>query len=92
VQHLAYARGIRAAIEAFTAYSQFWDVTASAHLGQATVQWCKVFGTNSETTQWKKIFTAAAGAQAIDDFRRDMLLHASRLCTKSRPFIGFFGI
>jgi hypothetical protein len=50
VQHLAYARGIRAAMEAFTEPSQFWEATASAHLGQATVEWCKVFGTNSETT------------------------------------------
>lgn len=76
VQHLAYARGVRAAIETFTVHSQFWAATASAHLGYATVEWCKVFGTNRETTQWKKIFTAAAGTQAIDDFRRALLVHA----------------
>ncbi len=70
VQHLAYARGVRAAMEVFTEYSQFWEATASAHLGQALVEWCKVFGSYGEKTHWTKIFVGDAGKQAIEEFCR----------------------
>ena len=69
VQHLAYARGIRAAMESFIEHSRFWESTASTHLGQATVDWCKVFGTDCEPTHWKKLVADDAGKQAIEEFR-----------------------
>jgi len=72
VQHLAYARGIRAARVPLTEHREFWESTASAHLGQATGEWCKVFGSYGEKTHWKKL-VAAAGEQAFEEFRRRIL-------------------
>ena len=57
-------------MEAFTEHSQFWEATASAHLGHATVEWCKVFGSYGEETHWNNRVTNDAGKQAIKDFRR----------------------
>jgi hypothetical protein len=73
VRHLAYARGIKAARDLLAEPQWFWAATATAHLGQATLDWCKVFGNDSEEIHWKKIFADTAQEPAMEQFRRDIV-------------------
>jgi hypothetical protein len=36
----------------------FWTLTIDAHLVRATIEWCKVFGSNNNPTHWKKLSVA----------------------------------
>jgi len=55
VQHLAYYRGTKAELESRAVRSEFWAKTCDAHLEAATLDWCKVFGSDGPNpTHWKK--------------------------------------
>src|SRR5437660_12024886 len=79
VRHLAYARGLKAAMDNLTDHREFWESTVSAYLELATVAWCKVFGSNNEQTHWKKTLTdniekqTREEEQACEDFHRRIL-------------------
>lgn len=55
VQHLAYYRAGKPVYDRLGLKSPFWCATLDAHLKIATIQWCKVFGSDGcNATHWKK--------------------------------------
>lgn len=54
VRHLAYYRVLFDTFVGSRATSDFWTRTITAHALTATIQWCKVFGVDSNDTHWKK--------------------------------------
>lgn len=70
VRHLAYERGMQRAISNRECGTAFWAKTSDAHLMNAALYWCKVFGAEGlNSTHWKKTaITDALGAQ--DAFRQ----------------------
>ena len=69
VRHLAFSRGLQTALNDLTDHQEFWGSTASAHLGLAVVEWCKVFGSDGEEAHWKKALVDP-DKQDLDEFRR----------------------
>jgi hypothetical protein len=74
VQQLAYYRGLYSALDAIPAYRDFWSCTLNNHLKQATVDWCKVFGSPKEDIQWAKTPTGDTEIKARQDFLRRIVL------------------
>src|SRR5262245_50932411 len=73
IQQLAYFRGLKRALAQVPEYRIFWTVTLNNHLKQATVDWCKVFGSPKEDIHWSKTPTMNALGQASQDFQRRVL-------------------
>jgi hypothetical protein len=74
LQHLAYYRSIKAELDKRGIKSNFWGKTCNAHLEAATLDWCKVFGSDRPNpTHWKKTAGQTPDA-AQDDFREQVLL------------------
>ena len=73
VRHLAYFRALRAVFEKKKIRSHFWGRTSDSHLESATIDWCKVFGSDGPNqTHWKK--TAGKTPDAAQaDFRQRVL-------------------
>jgi len=52
--------------------SEFWTLTIDAHLLQAAIQWCMVFGSDgSNPIHWKNLSAAESG-ELLDDFRKNL--------------------
>lgn len=54
--HIQSYRVIKKCFAKLAGDKEFWAYTCDAHLLNATLCWCKIFGSNSEHTHWKKIF------------------------------------
>jgi len=70
IHHLAYYRVLKRCYDESRQESEFWTRTIDAHLLRAIIDWCMVFGADSNQVHWKKV--------AIDDeaqchFRRHLL-------------------
>ena len=81
--HLASHRQINAALHELPGEREFWVYTCDAHIENAVLAWCMVFGTDSNETHWKKIFNGYDDARnsflkylhdksniSIDDFQK----------------------
>jgi hypothetical protein len=70
--HLIYHRAISTAYNERRMENEFWTLTSDAHLLRATIDWCMVFGVDSNSTHWKQVLTASP----TDDqsFREDLLM------------------
>ena len=60
IHHLAYYRILGRAYIDLRIKSEFWTCTIDAHILRAIIDWCMVFGTDSNELHWKKV--------ALDDF------------------------
>ena len=60
IHHLAYYRTLSGAYMDLQLKSEFWKYTIDAHILRAIIDWCMVFGTDSNELHWKKV--------AADDF------------------------
>lgn len=54
--HIQSYRVIKKCFAKLAGDKEFWAYTCDAHLLNATLCWCKIFGSDSENTHWKKIF------------------------------------
>lgn len=57
VHHLAYYRVLHRLYNESQRKSEFWTKTIEAHLLRAIIDWCMVFGTDSNEIHWKKVIT-----------------------------------
>jgi hypothetical protein len=55
VAHLIYYRVLCKAYRERMLRNEFWTMTIDAHLLRATIDWCMVFGSDSNPTHWKKL-------------------------------------
>ena len=55
VHHLAYYRVLSHFYNEIQLRSEFWTYTIDAHLLISIINWCMVFGTDSNEIHWKKI-------------------------------------
>jgi len=54
--HLIYYRELHTAYQGSGLKSQFWAHTIDAHLLQAAIHWCMIFGSDGcHPTHWKKL-------------------------------------
>ncbi len=70
VHHLAYHRSLRQCYEGAQVESEFWTRTISVHLLQAVIDWCMVFGADSNDVHWKKV---AVDEKTQKSFRSHLL-------------------
>lgn len=60
IYHLAYYKALHLEYTKETNLSTFWTMTIDAHLMQATLYWCKVFGKDKNNDfHWKNIISEA---------------------------------
>ena len=59
IHHFAYYRTLWRAYADLQIQSEFWKYTIDAHILRAIIDWCMVFGTDSNELHWKKV--------AVDD-------------------------
>lgn len=78
IHHLAYYKTLFSAYNELNTESEFWTYTIDAHIVRSIIDWCMVFGTDSNEVHWKKV--------AVNDFTqsdfRDYLLKAIGLSLK----------
>jgi hypothetical protein len=74
VHHLGYYRVLHRLYVDMQQKSEFWVGTIDAHLLRAVIDWCMVFGTDSNQIHWKKV---VADEDAQRDFRDRLLSVAS---------------
>ena len=55
IHHLAYYRTLWRVYRDLQLKSEFWKYTIDAHILQAIVDWCMVFGTDSNELHWKRV-------------------------------------
>jgi hypothetical protein len=55
VHHLAYSRILSSLYNELQQGSEFWVRTIDAHLLRAVIDWCMVFGNDSNQIHWKKV-------------------------------------
>jgi len=55
IYHLIYSRVARDSYRESHLQNEFWTLTIDAHLLRATINWCMVFGSESEPTHWKRL-------------------------------------
>jgi hypothetical protein len=70
VHHLAYWRCSTKLYADLQQESEFWTYTIDAHLLRAVMDWCMVFGADSNRVHWKKV---VLDESAQSDFRRHLL-------------------
>jgi hypothetical protein len=58
IRSIAYHRNLARARKDSCDNSKFWNSTSTAHLLVATLEWSKVFGSNTEKTHWKNSVTS----------------------------------
>lgn len=66
IHHLSYGRVLDHLYNESQIESEFWTYTINAHLLRAIIDWCMVFGTDSNKIHWKKVVT---DEQYQGDFR-----------------------
>jgi hypothetical protein len=65
VYHLTYYRALSKGFKEHQPQNEFWTVTNDAHLLNATILWCLVFGSDkSEPTHWKRLSITKSEALA----------------------------
>ena len=69
VHHLAYYRVLSRFYNEIKNESEFWTYTIDSHLLIAIIDWCMVFGTDSNEIHWKKVVLEE---QYRCDFRRHL--------------------
>lgn len=75
VYHLVYHQEISRAYSESRLRSSFWTHTSDAHLLQAAIQWCMVFGADGcNPTHWKKLSEGNPG-ELQDSFRDELPRH-----------------
>lgn len=72
IHHLAYWRCSHAAYTQSGTHSELWIRTIDAYLLRAVVDWCMVFGADSNEIHWKKVVPAKSHQ---DSFRSRLLAH-----------------
>ncbi len=72
--HLTCYRELHQPYQDFNLESEFWTHTIDAHLLQATILWCMVFGSHGKTnpTHWKQLCEQNR-SKLEDSFRRGLL-------------------
>ena len=70
IHHIAYWRCCSKEYQKSGIRSELWAKTSNAHLLLAVVNWCMVFGTDSNEIHWKKVVIDKADQ---NDFRRRLL-------------------
>ena len=75
IHHLAYYRTLFQAYTDLQIKSQFWKYTIDAHILRAIIDWCMVFGTDSNELHWKKV----AADESTQSAFRNYLLTATGL-------------
>jgi hypothetical protein len=55
VHHLAYYRALKRCYDESRVESEFWTRTIDAHLLRAIIDWCMVFGADSNEVHWKNV-------------------------------------
>ena len=78
IYHLTYYRVISKAYKERQLQNEFRKLTSDAHLLRATINWCMVFGADSNPTHWKRL--SSTKSQAHDESFRDGLLTALAVC------------
>jgi hypothetical protein len=74
VHHLGYYRVLHRFYRDTQVRSEFWLRTTDAHLLRAIIDWCMVFGTDSNQIHWKQVVTDGIDRR---DFRNHLLAAAS---------------
>jgi hypothetical protein len=57
VKHLLCHRQLAERVLAVKPQSPFWQLTSDAHIQQAAIYWCMVFGAWSNATHWRNLST-----------------------------------
>jgi hypothetical protein len=70
VHHLAYYRVLKRCYNVSLAESEFWTLTIDAHLLRAIIDWCMVFGADSNEVHWKNV---AVDEETQNAFRSHLL-------------------
>ena len=70
IHHLAYYWTLSRAYEDLQLKSEFWKWTIDAHILRAIIDWCMIFGTDSNELHWKRV---AADDHAQSVFRSHLL-------------------
>ena len=70
IYHLIYHRLIFENYQKRQLKDEFWTLTSDAHLLRATINWCMVFGANSEPTHWKRLVQQSE--TAMQSFREGL--------------------
>jgi hypothetical protein len=65
VHHLAYYRVLLEIYSNSDKKSEFWTRTIDAHILRAIIDWCMVFGADSNATHWKKVARCRASQSAF---------------------------
>lgn len=73
IHHLAYYKVLFLHYKASDNKSEFWKWTIDAHLNNAIVDWCMVFGTDANEVHWKNVL--------LDDHYRADFLHSLKSVT-----------
>lgn len=75
VYHLTYYRELRRTPNLTVDHAYFWKFTVDAHLLQATIYWCMVFGSRkSNPTHWKHLAVSENDAATLHEtFRKAVL-------------------
>jgi hypothetical protein len=72
VYHLIYYRELHKAYGKSGLKSEFWVHTIDAHLLQAAIQWCMIFGSDGyQPTHWKKL-TDGETTELEESFRKGL--------------------
>lgn len=72
IYHLTYHRVIAAAYKKRQMQNEFWTLTSDAHLLHATITWCMVFGSDANSTHWKRLLASNSHAH-YQGFRDGLL-------------------
>ena len=73
INHLSFYKAVLAAYNKHSIFSEFWTYTIDAHLLQATIHWCMIFGSDKNNiTHWKNLSIAGAG-KLESNFRNGLL-------------------
>ena len=76
VYHLIYYRELKAAYDRVELQSEFWTHTIDAHLLQASIHWCMVFGSQGcNATHWKNL-SSSESKNLEQSFRSGLSKHA----------------
>lgn len=74
-RHLLHYRALKAALPKAPNCSQFWTDTSNAHISQACIYWCMVFGNyDSNKTHWHKLAVGPTGTLRAS-FRQGVCEH-----------------
>ena len=77
VKHLVHHRALHPWVATTKLTTSFWSDTSDAHLFQAIINWCKVFGSDaSNKTHWKAL--SANDVKTLrESFRKDLFAATS---------------